>query len=98
MRIKFHSDPTQNSVGFMAVFSADCPDLVPGEGALGSATETVFGSEAYFACPEGQVFATGVKEIQTRCLPGGKWSQSYIPKCQEVYCGPVPQVHTTTCI
>ncbi len=23
---------------------------------------------------------------------GGKWSNPYIPACQEVYCGPVPQV------
>ena len=45
-----------------------------------------------FKCPEGQIFATGVKEINTVCMPGGEWSQSYIPKCQDVYCGPVPQI------
>lgn len=25
-------------------------------------------------------------------MPGGNWSVSYIPNCQEVYCGPVPQI------
>ena len=27
-----------------------------------------------------------------QCRLGGQWSQSYIPACQEVYCGPVPQI------
>ncbi len=26
------------------------------------------------------------------CMPGGKWDNDYIPSCQEVYCGPVPQI------
>ena len=26
------------------------------------------------------------------CLPGGEWDNDYIPSCQEVYCGPVPQI------
>lgn len=30
--------------------------------------------------------------MTTQCLPGGNWSITYIPKCQEVYCGPVPQI------
>ena len=25
-------------------------------------------------------------------MHGGQWSQAYIPKCQDVYCGPVPQI------
>ena len=25
-------------------------------------------------------------------MPGGKWSTAYVPKCQHVYCGPVPQI------
>ena len=53
-------------------------------GAIGTSIETVFGSPVRFTCPEGQVFATGVEVIDTVCMPGGKWSQSYIPKCQEV--------------
>ena len=53
-------------------------------GAIGTSIETVFGSRVRFTCPEGQVFATGVEVIDTVCMPGGKWSQSYIPKCQEV--------------
>ena len=56
-------------------------DLV---GAIGTAINTVFGSRVRFSCPEGQVFATGVEVIDTTCMPGGEWSQSYIPKCQEV--------------
>ena len=54
-------------------------------GAIGTSIETVFGSPVRFTCPEGQVFATGVEVIDTVCMPGGKWSQSYIPKCQEVW-------------
>ena len=26
------------------------------------------------------------------CMPGGEWDNDYIPSCQEVYCGPVPQI------
>ena len=54
-------------------------------GAIGTSSDTVFGSRVRFTCPEGQVFATGVEVIDTTCMPGGKWSQSYIPKCQEVW-------------
>jgi hypothetical protein len=53
-------------------------------GAIGTSVETVFGARVRFTCPEGQVFATGVDRIDTRCMPGGKWSQAYIPKCQQV--------------
>lgn len=45
-----------------------------------------------FSCPLGQEFATGKSKIITECLPSGNWSVTYIPKCQEVYCGPVPQI------
>ena len=61
-------------------------------GAIGTSLDTVFGSTVEFSCPEGQVFATGNKTIFTECMPGGQWSQAYIPKCQDVYCGPVPQI------
>ena len=54
-------------------------------GAIATSSATVFGSRVRFTCPEGQVFATGVEVIDTTCLPGGEWSQSYIPKCQEVW-------------
>ena len=61
-------------------------------GAIGTSLDTVFGATVEFSCPEGQVFATGNKTIFTECMPGGQWSQAYIPKCQDVYCGPVPQI------
>ena len=32
MQIRFTSDSLESSRGFSAVFSADCPDLVPGKG------------------------------------------------------------------
>ena len=32
MQIRFNSDSLESSKGFSAVFSADCPDLVPGKG------------------------------------------------------------------
>ena len=34
MQIRFISDSLESSRGFSAVFSADCPDLVPGKGKL----------------------------------------------------------------
>lgn len=92
MLIKFNSDPLHNAAGWAATFSADCPDLRPGEGALASSRDTAFGTVVQFTCPVGQEFATGKTKIQTVCEKGGKWSISYIPKCQEVYCGPVPQI------
>ena len=92
MLIKFISDGSEESNGFSALYSADCPALEPGLGAIGSSLETTFGSLVEFSCPLGQVFATGVSEIRTECQLGGEWSQSYIPACQEVYCGPVPQI------
>lgn len=92
MLIRFVSDALHNAAGFSATFSADCPDLKPGLGALASSRDTAFGTNVIFSCPAGQEFATGKHKIQTVCRKGGKWSIDYIPKCQEVYCGPVPQI------
>uniref|UniRef100_A0A1A9UCN5 Uncharacterized protein n=1 Tax=Glossina austeni TaxID=7395 RepID=A0A1A9UCN5_GLOAU len=92
MLIKFTSDALHNAVGWSATFSADCPELKPGIGALASSRDTAFGTVVTFTCPIGQEFATGKNKIVTECLKGGNWSVSYIPKCQEVYCGPVPQI------
>lgn len=65
-----------------ATFSADCPELQPGIGALASSRDTAFGTLVSFTCPIGQEFATGKTRLVTECLPGGNWSVSYIPKCQ----------------
>lgn len=92
MLIKFVSDALHSGQGWSATFSADCPDLKPGVGALASSRDTAFGTIVAFTCPVGQEFATGKNKLQTECLKGGKWSIEYIPKCQEVYCGPVPQI------
>lgn len=90
--VKFNSDALHSSKGFSATFSADCPDLKPGAGALASNRDTAFGTNVQFTCPLGQEFATGKLQIATVCQKGGTWSLDYIPKCQEVYCGPVPQI------
>ncbi|XP_073992974.1 sushi, von Willebrand factor type A, EGF and pentraxin domain-containing protein uif isoform X1 [Rhodnius prolixus] len=92
MLVRFTTDALHNSKGWHATFSADCPVLRPGEGALASSRETAFGTAVTFTCPVGQEFATGKSRINTECKPGGNWSISYIPRCQEVYCGPVPQI------
>ncbi|KAI8115214.1 CUB and sushi domain-containing protein 1 [Lucilia cuprina] len=92
MLIKFSSDALHNAAGWSATFSADCPELKPGIGALASSRDTAFGTVVTFTCPIGQEFATGKSKIVTECMKGGNWSVSYIPKCQEVYCGPVPQI------
>lgn len=84
MLIRFVSDSLHNSPGFAATFSADCPDLRPGEGALASSRDTAFGTVVQFTCPTGQEFATGKNKITTICQKGGKWSVDYISKCQEV--------------
>ena len=52
MVVRLRSDATDNGAGFRAIFSADCPQLIPGEGAIGTAVDTVFGSSARFMCPE----------------------------------------------
>lgn len=90
--VKFTADSLHSSRGFSATFSADCPDLKPGAGALASNRDTAFGTNVQFSCPLGQEFATGKNKIATVCEKGGVWSLDYIPKCQEVYCGPVPQI------
>lgn len=90
--VKFTSDALHSSKGFSATFSADCPDLKPGAGALASNRDTAFGTNVQFTCPIGQEFATGKNKIATVCQKGGVWSLDYIPNCQEVYCGPVPQI------
>ncbi|XP_075226178.1 sushi, von Willebrand factor type A, EGF and pentraxin domain-containing protein uif [Lycorma delicatula] len=92
MLVRFNTDALHNSKGWRATFSADCPVLRSGEGALASNRDTAFGTSVLFTCPVGQEFATGSNKITTVCLPGGNWSISYIPRCQEVYCGPVPQI------
>nr|CAD7258136.1 unnamed protein product [Timema shepardi] len=71
----------------------DCPTLLPGTGALASNRDTAFGTTVTFTCPVGQEFATGRLRITTECMLGGNWSVTYIPPCQEVYCGPVPQIN-----
>ncbi len=38
------------------------------------------------------IFFVGVRDIRIRCLTGGSWDREYIPVCQTVYCGPVPQI------
>ncbi|XP_022825719.1 sushi, von Willebrand factor type A, EGF and pentraxin domain-containing protein 1 isoform X1 [Spodoptera litura] len=92
MLIRFMSDALHNGIGWKATFSADCPTLKSGIGALASNRDTAFGTVITFSCPIGQEFATGKSRITTKCLDGGKWSTTYIPSCQEVYCGPVPQI------
>ena len=64
MLVKFVTDSAEESAGFSALYSADCPPLEAGAGAIGSGLETTFGSVAEFSCPLGQVFATGVSEIR----------------------------------
>lgn len=92
MLVRFITDALHNSRGWHATFSADCPVLRPGEGALASNRDTAFGTVVTFSCSIGQEFATGKSKIVTECMMGGNWSVTYIPKCQEVYCGPVPQI------
>ncbi|XP_059477749.1 uncharacterized protein LOC132198041 isoform X1 [Neocloeon triangulifer] len=92
MLVRFISDPLHTAGGWKATFSADCPVLQPGEGAQASSRDTAFGTVVTFTCPRGQEFATGKQKLVTECMPGGEWSIAYIPKCQEVYCGPVPQI------
>lgn len=67
------------------MFSADCPELKPGLGALASSRDTAFGTVVTYSCPVGQEFATGKNKIVTECMKGGNWSMSYIPSCQGKY-------------
>lgn len=90
--LRFRSDPLRNDAGWRVVFSADCPELKLGERAIASTSAVTFGTSVEVTCADGQEFATGVTKISTECLTGGNWSTSYIPKCQDVYCGPVPQI------
>lgn len=85
MFIKFASDSLNNGPGWSAVFSADCPKLKPGLGAIASNLDTAFGTTVAFSCPLGQEFATGKKKIVTECVSGGYWSIDYIPNCQGKY-------------
>ncbi|KAK7079934.1 Calcium ion binding, partial [Halocaridina rubra] len=92
MFLMFNSDPLRSAEGWSARFSADCPMLDAGEGVIASSRDTSFESVLTYSCPQGQEFANNRTTIVTTCMPGGKWSIDYIPKCQEVYCGPVPQI------
>ncbi|XP_045614794.2 uncharacterized protein uif isoform X1 [Procambarus clarkii] len=92
MFLMFNSDPLRSARGWSANFSADCPMLTAGEGAIASSRDTSFGSIVTYTCPVGQEFANNKTAIVTTCMPGGTWSTDYIPKCQVVYCGPVPQI------
>ncbi|KAK6617037.1 hypothetical protein RUM44_005394 [Polyplax serrata] len=92
MLVRFQTNALHSDKGWNAIFSADCPSLKPGDGAMASSRDTGFGTIVTFNCPVGQEFATGRSRITTECMKGGNWSVTYIPKCQEVYCGPVPQI------
>ena len=61
LNVRFITDSAKSSIGFSAVYSADCPTLNTGAGAV-SATglvDTTFGSVVTFTCPAGQIFSTG---------------------------------------
>ncbi|RWS09468.1 uncharacterized protein B4U79_12754 [Dinothrombium tinctorium] len=88
----FISGPLNPSIGWSAVFSADCPPLKIGLNALSSSRETTFGAQISFTCPTGQEFSNGATKLTTECLQGGHWSLPRIPDCQERYCGSVPQI------
>ncbi|GBP19642.1 Fibropellin-1 [Eumeta japonica] len=92
MLIRFFSDSLHNGDGWKATFSADCPPLQSGIGALASNRDTAFGTTVTFSCPIGQEFATGKSRITTKCLDGGKWSTTYIPSCQASQCVALPDV------
>src|SRR5207247_1239420 len=83
---------TAGPQGFFASFSADCPPLKVGAGAIRSSRDLTFGSKVTFTCPVGQEYLNGKSKIVTECVQGGKWTTPRIPDCQEVYCGPVPQI------
>jgi len=92
MLIRFKSDALRTGRGWKLVFSADCPQLPIGANAIATGSGRIFGSTISVTCPPGSQFATGVEKITTTCMMGGKWSTPYVPKCQDVYCGPVPQI------
>ncbi|XP_028967225.1 uncharacterized protein LOC108863645 [Galendromus occidentalis] len=90
--VVFQSNSLNTAAGWQASFSSDCPLMTVGERALASSRDTTFGAEVTYTCPSGMEFSTGRKKIVAECLPGGKWSVAHIPSCQEIYCGPVPQI------
>uniref|UniRef100_A0A6G4ZV11 Uncharacterized protein n=1 Tax=Rhipicephalus microplus TaxID=6941 RepID=A0A6G4ZV11_RHIMP len=92
MFVLFTSNPLNTAAGWQASFSADCPLLTVGEGALASSRETTFGAKVTYVCPAGQEFSNGMSKIVAECMPGGRWSIGSIPRCQERYCGAVPQI------
>ncbi|KAG1655606.1 Fibropellin-1 [Nymphon striatum] len=92
MFVQFITDPLRRAAGWKGLFSADCPEIKSGQGAISSSRDTSFGAMVKFTCPLGQEFKLGGTEIMTECLKGGKWSVNAIPDCQERYCGPVPQI------
>ncbi|KAM7304917.1 uncharacterized protein ISCGN_014817 [Ixodes scapularis] len=82
MFVTFTSNPLNTAAGWLASFSADCPLLTVGEGALASSRETTFGAKVTYVCPAGQEFSNGMSKIVAECMPGGKWSVGSIPRCQ----------------
>ncbi|XP_067122803.1 uncharacterized protein [Centruroides vittatus] len=90
--VQFYSNPLGTGYGWKASFSADCPHLSVGIGAQGSSRDTTFGALVSYTCPKGQEFSNGEIKIDAECRQGGKWSVNHIPRCQERYCGPVPQI------
>ena len=63
--VRFITDSNEAAAGFSAIYSADCPPLEAGAGAIASSRDTTFGSVVQFTCPLGQLLATGVTEIRT---------------------------------
>ena len=63
--VRFITDSNDAAAGFSAIYSADCPPLEAGAGAIASSRDTTFGSVVQFTCPLGQLLATGVREIRT---------------------------------
>lgn len=92
MTLTFVSSPLNAAEGWKAKFSADCPPLRVGSGAVASSRDTTFGSVVTYVCPPGQEFSNGQVRMVSVCMDGGQWNVTKIPKCQVRYCGPVPQI------
>ncbi|KAI6214115.1 Sushi, von Willebrand factor type A, EGF and pentraxin domain-containing protein 1 [Aphelenchoides besseyi] len=91
--IVFNSNALKNALGWNLTFSTNCPTLKAPNNVFFSSQNTAFGTKVVVTCKPGHEFTNGIgQRFEMICELGGRWTEDFIPQCQPIYCGAVPQI------
>uniref|UniRef100_A0AC35U7X4 Sushi, von Willebrand factor type A, EGF and pentraxin domain-containing protein 1 n=1 Tax=Rhabditophanes sp. KR3021 TaxID=114890 RepID=A0AC35U7X4_9BILA len=91
--VVFNMNSIRKSIGFNITFSQNCPPLKTPASVVQSTLNTPFGYKVSVSCPGGYEFTNGRgPKFEIECEMGGKWRETFVPDCQPIYCGDIPQI------